>query len=57
MNGLLYLIPAAIFLGLIGLGAFLWALKTGQFQDLEGEAQRILFDDDEMDPKDPRDED
>lgn len=57
MNGLLYLIPAAIFLGLLGLGAFLWALKSGQFQDLEGEAQRILFDDDEMDPKDTRDED
>lgn len=57
MNGLLYLIPAAIFLGLLGLGAFLWALKTGQFQDLEGEAQRILFDDDEMDRKDSRDGD
>jgi len=57
MNGLLYLIPAAIFLGLLGLGAFLWALKSGQFQDLEGEAQRILFDDDEIGPNDPQGKD
>jgi len=41
------LIPIALFLGLLGLGAFLWALKTGQFDDLEGAAHRILFDDDE----------
>jgi cbb3-type cytochrome oxidase maturation protein len=33
-------------LGLLGLGAFLWALKSGQFEDLDGAARRILFDDD-----------
>ncbi|HYH17712.1 MAG TPA: cbb3-type cytochrome oxidase assembly protein CcoS [Azospirillum sp.] len=33
-------------LGLLGLGAFLWALKSGQFDDLDGAAHRILFDDD-----------
>jgi cbb3-type cytochrome oxidase maturation protein len=46
MSVLLFLIPIAIGLGLLGLMAFLWALKTGQFDDLEGAASRILFDDD-----------
>lgn len=45
MTGLFYLIPAALLLGLCGLGAFLWALKNGQFEDLDGAAHRILFDD------------
>jgi cbb3-type cytochrome oxidase maturation protein len=45
MNSLLILIPAALFLGLIGLAAFMWALRSGQFDDLEGAANRILFDD------------
>lgn len=47
MDILLYLIPAALVLGLIGLGGFLWALKSGQYDDLDGAAYRILFDDDE----------
>jgi cbb3-type cytochrome oxidase maturation protein len=47
VTGLLYLIPAALFLGLLGLAAFLWALKNGQFDDPDGAAERILFDDDE----------
>ena len=46
MSGLLYLIPIALFLGLLGLGTFLWALRSGQF-DLDGAAERILFDDEE----------
>lgn len=46
MNGLLILIPIALFLGLLGLAAFLWALKSGQFDDLDGAAHRILEDDD-----------
>jgi len=50
MSGLLYLIPAALFLGLLGLAGFLWALKSGQFEDLDGAAERILFDDDEKPP-------
>jgi len=45
MNMLLFLIPIAIGLGLLGLIAFLWALRSGQFDDMEGEANRILFDD------------
>ncbi len=44
MNVLLVLIPAALFLGLLGLGAFLWALRAGQFDDLDGAAERILYD-------------
>jgi cbb3-type cytochrome oxidase maturation protein len=46
MTALLYLIPAALFLGLLGLGAFLWSLKSGQYDDLDGAAGRILQDDD-----------
>jgi len=42
-----FLLPAALFLGLLGLVAFLWALKSGQFDDLDGAAHRILFDDDD----------
>ena len=46
MEVLLYLIPIALFLGLAGLGAFLWSLKSGQFDDMEGNASRILFEED-----------
>ncbi len=45
MDALFYLIPAALFLGLLGLGAFLWSLRSGQFDDLDGAAMRILNDD------------
>ena len=41
---LIYLIPIALMLGIIGLVAFLWALKNKQFEDLDGAANRILFD-------------
>lgn len=53
MDMLLYLIPIALGLGLVGLAAFLWSLKSGQFDDLDGAAHRILFDDDEA-PRDDR---
>jgi cbb3-type cytochrome oxidase maturation protein len=52
MSVLVYLIPAALFLGLIGLAAFLWALKSGQFDDLEGAAERILIDEETPDEPD-----
>jgi cbb3-type cytochrome oxidase maturation protein len=45
MDVLIYLIPAALLLGGLGLVAFLWSLRSGQFDDLDGAAQRILFDD------------
>jgi len=44
MNVLLYLIPIALVLSLVGLIAFVWTLKSGQYEDLDGEAQRILMD-------------
>lgn len=47
MSGLLYLIPIALALGLLGLAAFLWALRSGQYDDLDGAAERILFDDED----------
>ena len=50
MTGLVYLIPVALFLGLLGLAAFLWALRSGQYDDLDGAAHRILFDDDNDKP-------
>lgn len=44
MTGLAMLIPLALGMGLIGLGGFFWALKSGQFDDCEGAAARILID-------------
>ena len=46
MNSLLVLVPCALALGLLALAAFLWALGRGQFDDPEGSASRILYDDD-----------
>ena len=48
MSHLLILIPIALGLGLLGLGAFIWSVKSGQYDDLEGAAERILLDDDEL---------
>ena len=54
MSALVFLIPVALGLGLIGLIAFLWALKSGQYDDLDGAANRILFEEDgEDDEKTP----
>ena len=39
-----YLIPIALLLGVIGLAAFLWSLRSGQYEDLDGAAERILFE-------------
>jgi cbb3-type cytochrome oxidase maturation protein len=46
MNVLIYLVPIALGLGVTGLCAFLWALRTGQYSDVEGAALRVLSDDD-----------
>jgi cbb3-type cytochrome oxidase maturation protein len=46
MNVLVYLVPVALGLGLIGLAAFLWTLRSGQYDDIDGAALRILPDDD-----------
>jgi cbb3-type cytochrome oxidase maturation protein len=45
MNALIFLIPIALGLGALGLAAFLWSLKSGQYEDLDGAAWRILDDD------------
>jgi cbb3-type cytochrome oxidase maturation protein len=45
MTALAWLIPAALALGGLGLAAFLWSMKSGQFEDLEGAAWRALWDD------------
>ncbi|MBB3773128.1 cbb3-type cytochrome oxidase maturation protein [Angulomicrobium tetraedrale] len=49
MNVLLYLVPAALSLGLVGLAAFMWSLRSGQYDDLDGAAVRVLSDDDLVD--------
>ncbi|MCA0979304.1 cbb3-type cytochrome oxidase assembly protein CcoS [Qipengyuania flava] len=49
MTGLALLIPVALGLGLLGLAAFFWAMRKGQFEDLDGAAQRILINDEEDD--------
>ncbi len=49
MSVLIYLIPIALMLGLLGLVAFIWSIKSGQYDDLEGDARRILIDEDDND--------
>ncbi len=46
MDVILYLLPIALALGLGGLFAFLWSLRNGQYDDMEGAAHRVLSDDD-----------
>lgn len=45
MNVLLFLLVVSMTIGLGGLVLFLWALKSGQYEDLKGAANRILYDD------------
>jgi len=51
MNVLVYLIPASLILGGIGLAGFFWLLKRHQFDDPEGDAHRILSDEYDKKPK------
>lgn len=53
MEVLIYLVPLALLLGLLGLGAFLWSLKSGQYDDLDGAAWRAIMDDDDAPPAKP----
>jgi cbb3-type cytochrome oxidase maturation protein len=46
MTILALLIPISLCMGAIGLGAFFWSLRSGQFEDLDGDGQRMLYDDD-----------
>ena len=47
MEVIYLLIPGMIFLGLVMVGVLVWAVKSGQYDDLEGDAHRILMDDDD----------
>jgi cbb3-type cytochrome oxidase maturation protein len=46
MDEFFYLVPLSLVLGVIGLGLFLWSLRNGQYEDLDGAAERILYEDD-----------
>lgn len=47
MTGVGFLLPIALGLGLLGLGAFFWSVRSGQFDDLDGASMRILIDDED----------
>ncbi|HWJ87735.1 MAG TPA: cbb3-type cytochrome oxidase assembly protein CcoS [Pelagibacterium sp.] len=47
MSILIYLIPLALLFGLAGLAAFFWAIRSGQYDDLDGASERILIEDDD----------
>lgn len=47
MSNIAVLLPIALLLGGLGLGAFLWSVRSGQYDDLDGAAQRILTDDED----------
>jgi cbb3-type cytochrome oxidase maturation protein len=53
MDVLIWLVPMALGLGLTGLFAFLWSLRSNQYNDLDGAALRILNDDDLLMPAQP----
>lgn len=56
MEGIYFLIPLGLVMGLVGLGAFLWSLRNGQYEDLQGAAERILFDDEDINSADRHEE-
>ncbi len=47
MTGLAFLIPIALGMGLVGLAAFFWAMRNGQYEDMDGAANRILIDEED----------
>jgi len=51
MTGLLFLVPIALMMGICALVAFLWSLRSGQYEDLEGASERIFEDDLERRPR------
>jgi cbb3-type cytochrome oxidase maturation protein len=51
VNGIAFLIPIALLLGLAGLATFFWSLGSGQYDDLDGASIRILIDEDEPAPE------
>jgi len=56
MTEFFFLIPISLILGALGLGVFLWTLRNGQYEDLDGAAERVLFEGNERPgPETPRD--
>lgn len=54
MEVIFFLLPMAVLMSSVGLGVFIWALRSGQYDDLEGPRWRIVYDDDESPlPPDP----
>ncbi len=49
MTNLVFLIPIALGMGALGLLAFFWAMRSGQYDDMDGAANRILIDEEEAD--------
>ena len=47
MTAMLFLVPIALLMGALGLAAFIWSLKSGQYEDLDGAAERVLLDDED----------
>lgn len=47
MNILYFLVPLALILAFVGIGAFVWSVRNGQFEDVETPAMRVLFEDEE----------
>ncbi len=47
MDDYFYLVPLGILASLAGLGAFLWALRSGQYDDMQGAAERVFLDDED----------
>ena len=54
MTALAWLIPVALSLGALGLAGFLWSLRSGQFEDLQGAGWRALDDETELDAPSPK---
>ncbi|HRJ63943.1 cbb3-type cytochrome oxidase assembly protein CcoS [Brevundimonas sp. UBA2416] len=53
MNIIFLLAPFSVLLGLVAVGAFVWTLRSGQYDDVQGAAARILIDDVDPDAPDP----
>ena len=53
MDVIYSLIPGMIFFGLVFVGVLIWAIKRGQYEDLEGDGNRILMDDDKEENESP----
>ena len=56
MTSSMWLVPLALAMGAVGLAAFLWSIRSGQYDDLDGAAERVLLDEDDRPLPEPDDE-